>query len=350
MEIKRSRLTTYNLPLLRRWQGSGPGFFARCGWLLELRDSAGLVGYGDCAPLPDHGTETNTEADAGLESALPGLIGLTPEQALKRLPGPGPTPAARCAIESALLDLISKRAAMPLHRWLNPESNSGVKVNASLGVLDDAVPERAKTALKQGYTTLKLKVGISEPQHELTQLQLLCDTLPEAANLRLDANRSWDMTTARSYINQLKGMPIESLEEPLAEPSTEALRQLQRETEITLALDETVSQITIDDLSQLPLRRIILKPMVQGGLIPCLHLGQHARKLGIDAVVTTTVDSATGVWAATQLAAALDSTGQLCHGLGTGEWLQQDLGTGPEIINGTVTIPSTPGLGFTPYS
>ncbi len=350
MIIAHSRLLPYTLPLRLQWRSGSQAFEARQGWLLELEDTDGVIGYGDCAPLPPHGTETASAACTSLELALRDITGLTPDKALERLPAAGSLPASRCALETALLDLVAQHQELPLHTWLNPASNPVVLANAALGTLDDEVVGRARAVLAQGYRTLKLKVGIADPQQEIGQLQLLCDTLPHGVRLRLDANRSWELVTARSFINQLSGLPIESLEEPLAHPDIEELEQLQGETDITLALDETVAQVATNDLSQLhPLRRIVLKPMLLGGPLTTLRLGQHARALGIESVITSSVDSAAGIWAATQLAAALDSPAELCHGLGTGEWLQRDLGAGPEINHGLITIPSTPGLGFTPY-
>ncbi len=351
MSIAQAHLTPYALPLQRQWRGGDRAFETRQGWLLELEDSTGTIGFGDCAPLPTYGAETSYAASTALVSALHDLTGSTPEQALKQLPDARVFPASRCALESALLDMTAQQQGLPLHRWLNPSSNPRVLVNATIGTLNIEVVERARIALDRGYTTLKLKIGISNSQQEIKQLQLLSDTLPQGVRLRLDANQAWDLATARSFINQLKGLPIESLEEPLAHPSIETLKQLQAETSITLALDETVARIALDDLPRLqPLRRMVLKPMVLGGPLTTLRIGQRARELGIETVITTSVDSAAGVWTATQLAAALDDSAGLCHGLGTGEWLQQDLGTGPEIHNSTITIPATSGLGFTPYS
>ncbi len=238
-----------------------------------------------------------------------------------------------------------------MHIWLDPKSSPTVMVNTNLGTLDDEVVARAAAAVKLGYTTLKLKVGIKDMPGEIGRLQLLCRELPQSVQLRLDANRAWDSSTAREFLQGVSTLPIESLEEPLAQPEIEALTQLQEQTNITLALDETVTKLDADSLLQLDtIRRIILKPMVLGGLLPSLRLGRRAQELGVEVVVTTTVDSAAGVWMATQLAAALNAAGQLCHGLGTSAWLQQDLGNPPEIYNGTITIPATPGLGFLPYA
>jgi o-succinylbenzoate synthase len=253
-------------------------------------------------------------------------------------------------METALLDLVSKQQATPLHRWLNPESSPKVLANANIGALDQGVDARISKALGQGYSILKLKVGIYELEHELELLNRICSGLPPEVMLRLDANRAWDRATAESFVSQIEKLPIDSLEEPLTQPEIGHLKQLQDETNITITLDETVAELGLEALHQLqPLRRIIVKPMVLGGVLPTWHIGQQAHSLGIDTVVTTTIDSAAGVWAATQLAAALDPNNTLHHGVATSDWLLQDLGAGPDIENGIITIPQTPGLGFTPY-
>ncbi len=350
MTITNAKLVPYSLPLLSPWQDRAHLFTTRRGHLLILQDDCDHSGYGDCAPLPNHGTETEEDALTTLENMLPHLAGRSAQGILDDLPDATITPAARCAMETALLDLLAQQGNMALHRRLSPSSNPTVKVNAAIGALDDGSPQRAATAINQGYSILKLKVGISAPQQEMELLTLLCEDLPESVQLRLDANRAWDQATAQQFLTSIQGLPIESLEEPLAQPDVQKLAQLQDETDITLALDETLVGLKADDLPRLrSLRRIVLKPMILGGVIPALELGQRAQGLGIEAVVTTTIDSAAGVWAATHLAAALDTESRLCHGLGTGAWLQHDLGKGPDIRNGIITIQQIAGLGFRPY-
>ncbi|MEJ2530136.1 MAG: o-succinylbenzoate synthase [Gammaproteobacteria bacterium] len=350
MKIQHTTLTPYTLPLQQQWRSRQQDLSVRSGWLLELEDTNGTRGYGDCAPLPSHGTETGEKALATLESIVPRLAGIHVADCLEMLPDAKPNPAARCALETALLDLEAQQQNIPLHQHLNPGVRSEVRVNAVIGSLSERSSDLATTAIEHGYSLLKLKVGITEPQHELELLRRLCADLPPSIRLRLDANRAWDHATTQSFLDNIQDLPIESLEEPLSRPDIQLLAQIQEGTDITLALDETVAGMDADKLSQFhSLRRIILKPMVLGGILPSLNLGQNARKLGIEVVVTTTLDSAAGVWAATHLAAALDTEGRLCHGVGTSEWLRRDLGTGPHIQSGTITIPKTPGLGFRPY-
>lgn len=350
VKIVNPSLTPYSLPLQEEWHSHSHSLQTRQGYLLRLEDEFGNIGYGDCAPLPSHGTETAAEALAALNSITTNLPDALAPDTLNQLPDMASTPAARCALEAALLDLMTKQQAIPMHRWLNSNSRPKIKVNASVGALDKGLSDRIATALKQGCLVLKLKVGVSEVKQELDLLHRLCRDLPDRAVLRLDANRAWDFATAQYFLHEIRQMPIESVEEPLFQPEINGLKRLQDATHITLALDESLAYLDLECLHLLqPLRRIILKPIVLGGVLPALQLGQRAHSLGIETVVTSAIDSAAGVWAATQLAAALDPEVKLCHGVATSDWLQQDLGRGPNIKNGCITIPQTPGSGFVPY-
>jgi L-alanine-DL-glutamate epimerase-like enolase superfamily enzyme len=140
-------------------------------------------------------------------------------------------------------------------------------------------------------------------------------------------------------------LPVESLEEPLAEPTPARLARLQASTPIPLALDESLPAFGLEAiLAAPPVRRLVLKPMVQGGLLPCLSAVRKAPEL--EWVVTTTVDSAAGTWAASHLAAAIGSP--LAQGLATAEWLARDLGRPPSLRSGRLRLAERPGLGFCP--
>lgn len=351
MKITDTKLRPYSIPLKEKWLSHSHSSDTRQGYLLQIGDTLGNIGYGDCAPLPGHGTETSAEALKSLEQQLPSFSGLQTTDALNKLPDMNVGPAVRCAIEMALLDLKTKKEDIPLHKWLNPKSSPMVKANANVGALNQDTRERIDIAIRQGYKILKLKVGLFKPEEELKLLNQICTDLPSDIQLRLDANQAWDTKTAKYILKEIEQMPIESLEEPIAGSNLDTLRQLQDGTNITMALDESTTYLDTKQLLQLkPLRRIIVKPTVLGGVLPALRLGQQAHDLGVETVVTTTVDSAAGVWAATQLAAALDSNGKLHHGIATSGWLQQDLGAGPKFTNGCIAMPQTSGLGFVPYN
>jgi L-alanine-DL-glutamate epimerase-like enolase superfamily enzyme len=66
----------------------------------------------------------------------------------------------------------------------------------------------------------------------------------------------------------------------------------------------------------------------------------------MEVVITSVVDSAIGVGAAAQLAAAIGGT--QAHGLATGAWLAEDVAPPALIRAGKLALPDGPGLGIVP--
>ena len=348
MIIQACRLLPYHLPFRQAWQTNRGVLKERGGWILELTTVDGRRGYGDCAPLVAAGTETAADAHSWLTGRLPALQDQGPYELIKGLSQPTKTPAARHALETALLDLISQSDGLSLRRWLSPRATDRIAVNGSAGVLEQNAAERCSKLLEQGFTTLKLKVGLARVTQELRWLEQLCGQLPAHIRLRLDANGAWSMTQAQEFLRNLPETAIESLEEPLSEPLPERLAMLQGMTRIALALDESLTGFPLEQLLEHPpVRRLILKPTVLGGLLPSRDLARRAVQAGLEVLVTSTLESALGIQAAAQLAAAIDPTdGPLAHGLATSDWFSANLAETPAISNGQLLLPDVPGLGI----
>lgn len=349
MRIAASRLIPYRLPLRHPWRSAHGVVTHRAGWLVRLETDVGLVGFGDCAPLPDAGTETPESAREALQAYLSALQYCDPQSVLDEMVGVGfQTPAARCALEIALLDLVAQQAGVALAHGLNANAPLRFRANAAMGMLDDGVAGRAREALGAGFEVLKLKVGLFAPDSELAALRCLAAGLPQGAVLRLDANGAWDPEQARRFIEGLATLPVESLEEPLRNPDVAGLASLQALAPFPLALDESLGRLRQDALlGSLAVRRLVLKPMALGGVRPAYALALRAMAVGMECVVTSTVDSAVGVAAACHLAAALDNG--LAHGVATSSWLGRDVGKPPRLENGWVWLDNAmSGLGFRP--
>ncbi|MBU0500504.1 MAG: o-succinylbenzoate synthase [Gammaproteobacteria bacterium] len=338
MLIQSSRFIPYRLPLRRPWISRHGRLDWREGWLVRLR-AEGLEGIGDCAPLPEAGTETLAEAVSWLQRLIPATAGRDAAELLRRLDAGGPIPpAVRCGLETALLDLLSQRQGIGIARWLNPDAVAEVKVNANLGVLDDTVLDRLDEA--GGCPVIKLKLGLAPAGAEIKRLRHLGERLPAGSRLRLDGNQAWGLEEALRLMDAVKELPIESIEEPLAVPHIPGLRRLQESSPIPITLDESLPRFDLDALlNNPPVRRICLKPMVLGGARVALRIARQAQGAGMETLVTTSVDSAVGVWTAVHLAAALGRAGTgMAHGLATSQWLAEDLARPPRIENGVVRL------------
>jgi len=362
----RLRLRPYRLPLCRPWASARETIAERRGWLV-VASGDGLSGYGDCAPLPAAGTETERDALRRLQAWCEQAQTATEPDLLAALlrAAPMPTPAADAAVETALLDLQARRTGVPLRRLLEREPPLGegpgngvsiraaarVRVNAMLGAAATVTDAALDQAIAAGFRVIKLKLGTADWPLELARLRRAAARLPTGIALRLDANGAWSPAQARMALEDLQalhdgGAVIESLEEPCHAADDRLLGALQQQVSFALALDESLSRRRPLDPQRLPVRRLVLKPAAVGGLRPTLELARRAAAAGRDVVLTTVIESAAGLWATAQLAAVLPAP--LAHGLATAEWLAADLGAPPVVDNGLMTLPEIAGSGFAP--
>jgi o-succinylbenzoate synthase len=277
------------------------------------------------------------------------MTGRSLVDALEGIAPPGEVPgAARCGLETALLDLAARRSGLPLARYLNPRAGARIAVNANAGSAGRCSGHRLRDLALSGFGVIKLKVGMAEVGEEIGMLQRLACALPPSASLRLDANRAWTLQQAEKIIEGVSGLPVESLEEPLKDPDYAPLRELQHRAPFPLALDESLIQLGLDSIiAARPVRRLVLKAPLAGGLLPALARARAAHRAGFQVQVTSSLESAVGVWSGTHLAAALgDLANGIAHGLATSSWLIRDTASAPQIEQGVIRIPERPGLGL----
>lgn len=306
--------------LLRRVGGEIPGQVAnrastwreRHGVLLELEDESGVCGVGEASPLPGYSPDTLEACEAALVAwgaRVPIGIG---EDAppLERVEAaaaslPDEAPAARMAVETALLDLIGKRSGVPVSELLaGCRPTAAIPLCALLSGADGAArAAEVREGLARGVRCFKLKVGGTDFDGELEAIRVLRRACPGPWLLRLDANGAWPPERARRNLAALSGLGIELVEQPVA---PDALFDLTG-SPVLLAADETMR--LPDAVERLRASRacaaVVLKPMVLGGLVRCLRLGRRAREARLGVVVTHLFDGPVALAAACELALAL---------------------------------------------
>ena len=344
--LRCARLLSYRLPLQAPWVTSRGRWEGRCGLLLRLEDAEGLTGYGDCAPWPEFGTEAAPVARQHLERFILGCSGRQAADLLTLADHWQETPAARHAVETAVLDLAAKRAGVPMARMLDPGAMETVAVSARLGPMDDGLESRARAAMERGFTVLKVKITVA-PADVISRLEGLAALLEPGVRLRLDANGMWDAETAVRVLTALSRLPVESLEEPLNACDSVMLARLQSLVDFPIALDESLSGRAAEGLlERCPVRRLVLKPIAHGGPRRCLDLARKAYGEGKEAVINSAIESVVGTRAALHLAAALPGTA--VHGLVTDSWLAGDVGEPVHPEGGLMRIGTAAGLGYHP--
>jgi o-succinylbenzoate synthase len=308
--------------------GAARGRSERAAVLVEVRTDRGAIGLGEAAPLPGLSPDTLDDAARAIASfaRLAGTA-LDDRDAARRLVAATTAPpAARFALETALFDALARAHGVSLaallsdplraHAGADPAPlahASGLRRTASphveaaprvpiAAVVDD--PESARRALAAGIRCLKIKLGPDDPPDRARAIA----TAAPGATLRIDANRSWPRTEVRDRLAALAALPVAYVEEPCRD----AHRLLADPLPCPLALDESLVELSPDDLAAAlrgpALAAVILKPALLGGLSACLELAALARASGVAAVASHALEGPIGTAACAELALALAVT------------------------------------------
>ncbi|WNG47017.1 o-succinylbenzoate synthase [Archangium minus] len=355
MRITEVTLQPLRLELVNPLKTARGTYAAREGYVVRLRDEEGRVGQGEAMPLQEFGTESPSDCEQALKSIHPNQLPLPLGEGRGEgmcLPLGGlsmRTPAARHAVEQALLDLLAQRQGLPLCRLLSAEAREEIRVNALLGAASpEALAEESQRAVAEGYETLKLKVAGRPLAEDVARLSAVRKAVGQTIHLRVDANGGWKESEAGPALAELGEYHLELCEQPVAAEEHEALARLSEHAPCPLAADESLA---LPEVVRALLNHprtvgiLVLKPMVLGGLLPALSLAREAAKKGLDAYVTSSLDGVIARAGAAHLAAALPS-GRYASGLGVGHLFKNEPGNHPfRPVRGRIELPRKPGQG-----
>jgi L-alanine-DL-glutamate epimerase-like enolase superfamily enzyme len=379
--------------------GAARGRSERAAVLVEVRSDRGAIGLGEAAPLP--GMSPDTLADA--EHAIAAFARLTGAELADReaarllVAATTAPPAARFALETALFDALAREHGISLaallrasdrspgrrirptdpHVGADRRSTAGASGNSHLlaahvgaeppvpahasglpdttgphvgamprvplaAVVDD--PDAACRALAAGIRCLKIKLGAADP---LDRVRAIAAAAP-GATLRIDANRSWPRADVLDRLAALATLPIEYVEEPCRD----AHRLLAGPLPCKLALDESLVELSADDLAAAlrspALAAVILKPALLGGLSACLELAAQARACRVAAIASHALEGPIGTAACAELALALagDHAPGPAAGLAPHPALAGWRLSVAQLAADHVHLAAAPGLGF----
>jgi len=264
-----------------------------------------VVGYGETLPRPYVTGETVESVIATIRRVhLDHLVNLRPErfaaalEAIEQLPwrdGDGSLrPAARAAVELALLDAYSRHFQRPIHDavgWMDLHEFGGRSSIAAVrcaGVVPLGDPRRPMRTLRllwwAGMRDFKLKVGDQGDDERVRRAaRYLAKPIRDGrATLRLDANGAWRIEEAVERLTAWRDIPLALVEQPLPRGCEELLSELRARTAFALMHDESL--VTMEDAERLTALgaggAFNIRVSKCGGFLPSLRLAQYARRNG----------------------------------------------------------------------
>jgi L-Ala-D/L-Glu epimerase / N-acetyl-D-glutamate racemase len=261
---------------------------------VEAIAADGTIGCGESCPRPYVTGETLATARAFVLSHEASIRKeVTSVEALQRWLEEHHTdidanPAAWCAIELAMLDLLGKRHRTPVEGLLSlPPLAGSFRYTAVLG---DA-PEGPFRAMAEQYWRLgfrDFKVKLSgDAGRDRKKMDVFREWPAGSVRVRADANNLWPGPD--EAIAALRGLqyPLFAIEEPIASNRHAELPRIARALSCRIIVDESLVRREQLALLDEPASQWIINVRVSkmGGLIRSLRVVNEARALGMGVIV-----------------------------------------------------------------
>ncbi len=274
--------------------------------LVELRDAAGVVGYGEAAPSNRY-LETADTCLTFLQRVDPARLSFDDVEASMRyletiVPG---NFSPKGALNLALLDGAAKKAAKPLHEFLGLEFIEGKHPTSFTIGLDTPEVIRRKTREAERFPILKLKVGAPDDAAHLAAVR----EIAPRKTLRVDANEAWlTKEEALRKIEELARDPhIEYVEQPMpAEQAPADFTWLKERSPLPIVGDESYQSAADSSLCRDCFHGVNVKLCKTGGISRGVEALRAARGMGLKTMIGSMVESSILTSAGAHLAALAD--------------------------------------------
>ena len=207
--------------------------------------------------------------------------------------------AAKCALDSALLDLVGKITGEPAYRLLGLSADIP-PTDFTLG-LDEPKVVAARAQRAGAFPALKIKVG---GPADLATLEAVREVYDKP--IRVDANTGWTPETARQLLPSLVDLGVELIEQPFPPGRLDWLRDLQAGSPLPIVADE--SCVTMDDLDALVgvTAGVNIKLAKAGGPGPAARMLARARDLGFRTFLGCMEETSVAIAASAAVASLAD--------------------------------------------
>lgn len=287
IEIVSLRLREIRLPLREVFEISSGSVKERRILLLELRDTSGARAWSECVAgeAPNYSPETIDTAWLMITRWI------APRVLFRGIDAPGSAHAllerdfrghhmAKAAVEMGIWGLEATRLGMPLAVLIGG-TRDVVDVGISLGIerSPEALVEKARVALEQGYRKIKLKI---RPGADVEYVRAVRKALGDDAPLMADANNAYTLDDLRTFA-ALDELGLMMIEQPLAWDDLVRHAELQRVLDTPLCLDESITSLErAQDMVTLDAGRVInIKPGRVGGFTPSIAIHEWCRSRDI---------------------------------------------------------------------
>ncbi|OAY59226.1 L-Ala-D/L-amino acid epimerase isoform X2 [Manihot esculenta] len=283
---------------------------------IRIELSNGCVGWGEAPILPFVTAEDQPTAMAKageacelLRSCPPMTLGSLLEKIGGILPG-HQFASVRAGVEMALIDAAANSIGIPLWRLFGGVSDS-ITTDITIPIVSPAeAAELASKYRKQGFKTLKLKVG-KNLNVDIEVLQAIRVAHPECCFI-LDANEGYKPKEAVEVLERLHEMQVTPIlfEQPVHRDDWEGLGHVtniaKSKYKVSVAADESCRSLAdVRRIAEGNLADVINIKLAKVGVVGALEIIEVARASGLDLMIGGMVETRLAMGFAGHLAAGL---------------------------------------------
>jgi L-alanine-DL-glutamate epimerase-like enolase superfamily enzyme len=300
-----------DIPLITPFSISGGAQDIARNLLITVELEDGTRGYGEAAPFPVFNGETQASVQAALERARLGIEGSDVREwraisgyLRERITAAG---SARCAIETALLDALTKRVNMPLYVFFGGTASA---LETDMTITTGSVEQASSAALEildRGISTIKVKIGSDDLQLDLARLIAIHAVAPDSP-LILDGNGGMNADTALELVGALRIQNIHPvlLEQPVPGDDWEGMIQLARWSGVPVAADETATSATHTlRVAHEQAAQVVNIKLMKAGVVEALDIAAICRAAQLRLMIGGMVESILAMTMSAHFAAGL---------------------------------------------
>lgn len=325
--------------------------------LVKITSAEGLVGWGEATTIGGlgYGDESPESVKTNIETyfapLLKSLSGLNVAQtitAIKR--NINGNRFAKCAIQTALLDLQAQVLNVPLSELLGGRLRDSVPVLWVLasGDTDKDIAEAQKMIALKRHNIFKLKIGSRPVEEDVAHVLAIKHDLGADISIRVDVNRAWSELEAIKGIQLLQDGGVDLIEQPCAIDNLDAMQRLTRRFDIAIMADESLCgpqsayQIARNNGASV----FAVKIAQSGGLIEGCEVGKIAKLAGIDLYGGTMLEGPVGTIASAHVFSTFESLAFGTELFGPLLLTEDILKTPLQYQNYELVLPTVAGLGI----
>jgi L-Ala-D/L-Glu epimerase len=299
----------------------------------------GITGTGEGAPIVRYkeSAETGRAALTGisdyLRTADPRNFHKVQAEIFRRIPGEW---AAKSAIDIAMMDWLTQKMGIPLHRLWGIDPTDAPVTTFSIGI-DNPETTRQKVKEAEAFPVLKIKVGLDTDEATIDAVRSVTKK-----PLRVDANEGWkSKEEAVRKIKWLETQGVELIEQPLPGSMIDEARWMRGKVNMPIFADEAC--LHREDMPKIAdaFDGVNIKLDKCGGVLEAYRMITLARSLGLKVMLGCMISSSVTITAAAHLSPLVDYAD-----LDGNLLIANDPYKGVTVRQGKLVLPVTPGLGL----